>query len=121
MLVYCLMERKKAGFLVRQMLYKLAVVAAATGLLTACPAQRATKTALQTSDMLPPVDNTIIMAPLEYNWNTNYSATLMPPLSLRENALAACKERGFDRAYMDTIALENDIATAYFSCRGSDN
>ena len=121
MLVYCLMERKKAGFLVRHMLYKLAVVAAATGLLTACPAQRATKTALQTSDMLPPVYNTIIMAPLEYNWNTNYSATLMPPLSLRENAFAACKERGFDRAYMDTIALENDIATAYFSCRGSDN
>ena len=60
------------------------------------------------------------MAPLQYSWNTNYSAMLSPPMDIREQALAACVERGFDRVYMQSIAINEDQATANFSCRGSD-
>jgi hypothetical protein len=45
---------------------------------------------------------------------------LSPPMDIREQALAACVERGFDRAFMQSIAINEDQATAYFSCRGSD-
>jgi len=60
------------------------------------------------------------MAPLQYKWKTNYSAMLTPPVAIREKALNACQQRGFDRAYMQSISLDEDHATAYFSCRGSD-
>ena len=61
------------------------------------------------------------MSPLEYSWDTDYSAMLTPPLEVRGKALAACRQRGFDRAYMETISLNENMAKAYFSCRGSDN
>ena len=61
-----------------------------------------------------------VMTPMQYSWNTGYSAMLTPPLEIREKALVACQQRGFDRAYMQSVSLVEDRATAKFSCRGSD-
>jgi len=101
----------------RQVGFKIAFVMVAVAMLTACPSQHATRNAV---DATNPAPAAVSMAPLQYSWNTNYSAMLSPPMDIREQALAACVERGFDRAYMQSIAINEDQATAYFSCRGSD-
>ena len=101
----------------RQVGFKIAFVMVAVAMLTACPSQHATRKAV---DATNPAPSTASMAPLQYSWNTNYSAMLSPPMDIREQALAACVERGFDRAFMQSIAINEDQATAYFSCRGSD-
>jgi uncharacterized lipoprotein YajG len=101
----------------RQVGFKIAFVMVAVAMLTACPSQHATRNAV---DATNPAPAAVSMAPLQYSWNTNYSAMLSPPMDIREQALAACVERGFGRAYMQSIAINEDQATAYFSCRGSD-
>ena len=101
----------------RQVGFKIAFVMVAVAMLTACPSQHATRNAV---DATNPAPATVSMAPLQYSWNTNYSPMLSPPMDIREQALAACVERGFDRAFMQSIAINEDQATAYFSCRGSD-
>ena len=101
----------------RQVGFKIAFVMVAVAMLTACPSQHATRNAV---DATNPAPAAVSMAPLQYSWNTNYSAMLSPPMDIREQALAACVERGFDRAFMRSIAINEDQATAYFSCRGSD-
>ncbi len=101
----------------RQVGFKIAFVMVAVAMLTACPSQHATRNAV---DATNPAPAAVSMAPLQYSWNTNYSAMLSPPMDIREQALAACVERGFGRAFMQSIAINEDQATAYFSCRGSD-
>ena len=101
----------------RQVSFKIAFVMVAVAMLSACPSQHATRNAVDAKNPAPAV---VSMAPLQYSWNTNYSAMLSPPMDIREQALAACVERGFDRAFMQSIAITEDQATAYFSCRGSD-
>ena len=101
----------------RQVGFKIAFVMVALAMLTACPSQHATRNAV---DATNPAPAAVSMAPLQYSWNTNYSAMLSAPMDIREQALAACVERGFDRAFMQSIAINEDQATAYFSCRGSD-
>ena len=101
----------------RQVVLKIAFVVAAVAMLTACPSQYATHNAVDATNLVPA---TVSLAPLQYSWNTGYSAMLSPPVDIREQALAACVERGFDRAHMSSIAINEDQATANFSCRGSD-
>ena len=96
---------------------KIAFVMAAVVMLSACSSQLATQTAV---NAINPVPVSVSLAPLQYSWNTGYSAMLSPPIGIRKQALAACSERGFDRAYMQSIAINEDQATAHFSCRGSD-
>ena len=95
----------------------LSVVALASGL-AGCPSQQVMR---NTDDIKIQKPNTPALSPMEYSWNTNYSAMLTPPTEIRKKALAACRQRGFDRAYMQTVSLIENMATAYFSCRGSDN
>ena len=97
--------------------FRIAFVIAAVATLSACPSQHASRNAVDAPDIAPA---TMSLAPLQFNWNTNYSAMLSPPVKIREEALTACVERGFDRAYMRSIAINEDQATAHFSCRGSD-
>ena len=101
----------------RQVGLKITFLMAAVVMLSACPSQYASRKAVDASNPAPAA---VSMAPLQYSWNTNYSAMLSPPMDIREQALAACVERGFDRAHMQSIAINEDQATAYFSCRGSD-
>ncbi len=102
----------------RQVGFKISFVLAAVAMLAACPSQYAMRNAV---DATNPAPAAVSMAPLQYSWNTNYSAMLSPPMDIREQALAACAERGFDRADMQSIAINEDRATAQFSCRGSDH
>ena len=97
---------------------KIAFVIAAAVMLSACPSQHAMRNASDTTSSAPAK---VSLAPLQYSWNTSYSAMLSPPMDIREQALAACVERGFDRADMQSIAINEDQATADFSCRGSDH
>ena len=97
--------------------FKIAFVMAAVAMLSACSSQHVTRNA---ADASTPAPAAVSFAPLQYSWNTNYSAMLSPPMGIREQALAACAERGFDRAYMQSIAINEDQATAHFTCRGSD-
>ena len=96
----------------RQVVFKIIYIMAAVAVLSGCSSQQAKRDA---GEAAAPS-----MAPMKYSWNTNYSAMLSPPLDIREKALAACTQRGFDRAFMQLIAIDEDQATAHFSCRGSD-
>ena len=101
----------------RKVVFKIIYVTAAVAVLSGCPSQQATHNA---GEVAVPQATAPSMTPMKYSWNTNYSAMLSPPLDIREKALAACTQRGFDRAYMQSISIDEDQATAYFSCRGSD-
>jgi len=101
----------------RQVVFKITYIMAAMAVLSGCPSQQAMRNA---GEAAAPRATAPSMAPMKYSWNTNYSAMLSPPFDIREKALAACKQRGFDRAFMQSIAIDEDQATAYFSCRGSD-
>ena len=97
-------------------LNKALIVVVAVGL-SACATQQSVRKAVETKDQTPAAT---VMTPLQYSWDTNYSAVLTPPIEIRDKALTACNQRGFDRAYMQSMSLDEDNATAYFSCRGSD-
>ena len=107
----------KSGRIVQQICFKMAwIVVVATGL-SACATQQSMRKAAETTDQTPTAP---VMTPLQYSWDTNYSAMLTPPIEIRDKALIACNQRGFDRAYMQSLSLYEGKATAYFSCRGSD-
>ena len=101
----------------RKVVFKIIYITAAVAVLSGCPSQQATRNA---GEAALPQATAPSMTPMKYSWNTNYSAMLSPPLDIREKALAACTQLGFDRAHMQSIAIDEDQATAYFSCRGSD-
>ena len=101
----------------RQVVFKITYITAAVAVLSGCLSQQSTRNA---GEAAAPQATVPSMAPMQYSWNTNYSAMLSPPLDIREKALAACTQRGFDRAYMQLISIDGDQATAHFSCRGSD-
>ena len=101
----------------RKVVFKIIYIMAAVAVLSGCSSQQAPHNA---GEVAAPQATAPSIAPMQYSWNTNYSAMLSPPLDIREKALAACKQRGFDRAYMQLIAIDEDQATAHFSCRGSD-
>ena len=102
----------------RQVVFKFFYVTVAVAVLSGCPSLQAPRVV---GEVEAPKGTTASMAPMKYSWNSNYSAMLSPPLDIREKALAACRQRGFDRAYMQSISIFEDQATAYFSCRGSDH
>ena len=103
--------------IVQQVCFKLALIVVAAAGFSACATQQSMHKAVETTDQAPAAP---VMTPLEYSWDTNYSAMLTPPIEIRDKALIACKQRGFDRAFMQSLSLNEDKATAYFSCRGSD-
>jgi hypothetical protein len=102
---------------VQQICFKMAWIVVVSAGLSACATQHSMRKATETTDQTPTAP---VMTPLQYSWDSNYSAMLTPPIEIRDKALAACNQRGFDRAYMQSLSLDEDKATAYFSCRGSD-
>jgi type IV pilus biogenesis protein CpaD/CtpE len=107
----------KLGRIVQQICFKMALIVVVAAGLSACATQQSMRKAAETTDRAPTAP---VMTPLQYSWDTNYSAMLTPPIEIRDKALIACNQRGFDRAYMQSLSLNEDNATAYFSCRGSD-
>ena len=111
------MATTKLVTVMRQVDFKIAFAIVAVAVLSSCSSQHSIRNAVETTSPTPAAAH---LAPLQYSWGTSYSAMLSPPMDIREKALAACVGRGFDRAYMQSIAINEDHATAYFTCRGSD-
>ena len=107
----------KSGRIVQQICFRMAWIVVVAAGLSACATQQSMRKAAEITDQTPTAP---VMTPLQYSWDTNYLATLTPPIEIRDKALIACNQRGFDRAYMQSLSLDEDKATAYFSCRGSD-
>ena len=56
--------------------------------------------------------------PLVYSWDTEFSAFLSPPIEVRRLARDDCQAAGYEVATVGTMALDGNIATATFICRG---
>jgi hypothetical protein len=56
--------------------------------------------------------------PLVYSWDTEFSTFLSPPVEVRRLARDDCLADGYEIATVGTLALDGNIATATFICRG---
>ena len=65
------------------------------------------------------VSGTVVETPaLVYEWDTQYSAFLSPPIDVRRQAKNDCVSEGYEIAVVETMMLEGNVATAVFICRG---
>ena len=55
---------------------------------------------------------------LVYDWDTEFSAFLSPPIEVRRQAKADCVSEGYEVAVVETLVLVENVATAQFICRG---
>ena len=61
----------------------------------------------------------VVEAPLlVYEWDTEFSAFLSPPIEVRRQAKADCVAEGYEVAVVGTLALDGNVATGHFICRG---
>ena len=61
----------------------------------------------------------VVEAPLlVYEWDTEFSAFLSPPIEVRRQAKADCVTEGYEVAVIGTLALDGNVATGHFICRG---
>lgn len=104
----------------------IALIAAALVAVAACNAARVTgpETANPESDITPaaaaasdaveaPVEQTLV-----YEWDTEFSAFLSPPIEVRRMARDDCVKAGYEVAVVGTLALEGNVARATYICRG---
>ena len=55
---------------------------------------------------------------LVYEWDTEFSAFLSPPIEIRRMARDDCVRAGYEVAVVETMALEGSVARATYICRG---
>ena len=55
---------------------------------------------------------------LVYEWDTEFSVFLSPPIEVRRQAKADCVSEGYEVAVVETLVLDGNVATAHFICRG---
>ena len=61
----------------------------------------------------------VVEAPLlVYEWDTEFSTFLSPPIEVRRQAKADCVSEGYEVAVVETLVLDGNVATAHFICRG---
>lgn len=70
------------------------------------------------SEMVEMGDEAVQPPPLVYSWDTEYSTFLSPPIEVRRLARDDCLADGYEIATVGTLALDGNIATATFICRG---
>ena len=71
------------------------------------------------ADAAGPVSAEIGTAPfLTYEWDTDFSGFLSPPIEVRRAAKADCISEGYQVAVVEVMALRGAVATATFICRG---
>jgi len=98
-------------------------------LLTACNAGFGTQPQIATTPDTGDVDQTVLPQmvappspppppPLVYSWDTEFSGFLSPPIEIRRMARDDCLAAGYEIATGETMALEANIATVTFICRG---
>ena len=54
------------------------------------------------------------------SWPLSDHTLISAPVTIQNEALAACQARGYDTSYMVHIAIDGDEAIAEFGCRGFD-
>ena len=55
---------------------------------------------------------------LVYEWDTEFSSFLSPPIEVRRLAKEDCQAAGYEVAVVGTLMLEANIATVHYTCRG---
>ena len=105
---------------------KLILVAVALTALTACNPARVSvpETSSAQPDIVPiavPESETVeapVAQTLVYEWDTEFSAFLSPPVEIRHMARDDCIDAGYEVAVVETMALEGNMARATYICRG---
>ena len=88
------------------------------------PAETGTADAGQVESVAPEAEGAVasevvVAAPiLVYEWDTEFSAFLSPPIEVRRQAKADCVSEGYEVAVVETLLLNGNVATAHFICRG---
>ena len=88
------------------------------------PAETGTADAGQVEAVAPEAEGAVasevvVAAPiLVYEWDTEFSAFLSPPIEVRRQAKADCVSEGYEVAVVETLLLNGNVATAHFICRG---
>ena len=88
------------------------------------PAETGTADAGQVEAVAPEAEGVVasevvVAAPiLVYEWDTEFSAFLSPPIEVRRQAKADCVSEGYEVAVVETLLLNGNVATAHFICRG---
>ena len=68
-------QQKKLVLVIRQVCFNIAFVMVAATMLSACPSKHALRNVV---DAPSPTPAAVSLAPLQYSWNTSYSAMLSP-------------------------------------------
>ena len=63
-------------------------------------------------------DIVVEVPPLVYDWDTEFSAFISPPIEVRRQAKADCVSEDYEVAVVGMLALHRNVATAYYICRG---
>ena len=74
----------------------------------------------QTDDDKPDdeVEQNAVLPLLSFTWNTDYASFVTAPQQVRTAAKQVCEARGYEVAFMASISLDADSASADFTCRG---
>ena len=105
---------------------KFTLAAVALTALAACNPARVSvpETASSQPDIVPIAvpESETVEAPVEqtlvYEWDTEFSAFLSPPVEVRRMARDDCIKAGYEVAVVETRALEGNVARATYICRG---
>lgn len=103
---------RKAGIL-------LATIVTA-GLLSACGATSQAVVQVEPEEVAESTPQEPELASLFFRWQIGQNVLIAPPVSIQTQAIAACRERGYDTSYMINIGIDGDMADAEFGCRGAD-
>ena len=83
----------------------------------AADAEQAKAAALEVEEAI--ASEVVVETPLlVYEWDTEFSAFLSPPIEVRRQAKADCVSEGHEVAVVETLMLDGNVATAHFICRG---
>ena len=100
---------------------KFTLAAVALTALVACNPARVSvpETASSQPDIVPiAVPESETVETLVYEWDTEFSAFLSPPVEVRRMARDDCIKAGYEVAVVETMALEGNVARATYICRG---
>ena len=64
------------------------------------------------------VEQNAVLPLLSFTWNTDYASFVTAPQQVRTAAKQVCEARDYEVAFMASISLDLDSASADFTCRG---
>ena len=67
------------------------------------------------------VEQNAVLPLLSFTWNTDYASFVTTPQQVRTAAKQVCEARDYEVAFMASISLDLDSASADFTCRGGSD